>query len=93
MTATLLQETDEATSDCPEPIKRSISLHIDNGIGLGTPMQEIKNKLGQPLFTPEGVLYYAFMGKEGALDISSVLALKLEANTITEIHARHSATN
>jgi hypothetical protein len=78
---------------CPRLVGKPSGAAIDKGIWLGDSVEKIQGILGRPNTAPASVIYYSYEGKEGAFDVSSVLALKVQSKIVTEIHASHSATN
>ena len=82
-----------AEAECPAIIGVSSIVVADRGIGLGSSENSIIATLGKPSVAPNSVIYYAYLGKDGEYDVSSVLALKINKGEVIEIHATHSTTN
>jgi hypothetical protein len=93
MVAKQLKSTEAETSLCPAAIRQITFVSIDNGIWLGQAAEKIKSILGIANKAPASVIYYTYEGKDGEFDVDSVLALKINKNRVTELHANHTSTN
>jgi len=77
---------------CPTIAGAASVVATDQGIGLGSAESSITAALGKPNETPDSVIYYAYLGKDGEYDVSSVLALKIQNGAVVELYATHSTT-
>lgn len=82
-----------AEAECPAIVGVHSIVTTDSGIGIGSSESSIIATLGKPGKAPDSFKYYAFLGKDGEFDVSSVLALKIYKGAAIEIHATHSKTN
>lgn len=88
-----LERAETENSLCPIPANKAAVASIDNGIWLGESVERIKSILGAPNRASASVIYYLYEGKDGEFDISSILALRIHKNKVTELYANHSTTN
>lgn len=93
MVAKRLKSAGAASSVCPVANRQITVVSIDNGIWLGKDVEKIKTMLGRANRAPASVIYYTYEGKDGGLDVDSILALKVHKNKVTALYASHTTTN